>query len=225
MERVIEAERPDSIMLGFGGQTALNCGVSLHEQGILQKYDVKVLGTSIKGINITEDRQQFKEAMIKSDVPVLQSFAVNSLQEASMAAKDIGYPVIIRVAHTLGGRGGGVAHNEYELQEIVQRGLNLSMVHQVLIERYVGHWKQIDMRLCAITRATVLSYVTWKIFLQCVSTPAITSSSHHPRRSTTMNIICCAQLPLGRPATVTLLVSVTSSLPLIQHQNSLPLSK
>jgi carbamoyl-phosphate synthase large subunit len=136
VERVIEVERPDSIMLGFGGQTALNCGVSLHEQGILQKYGIKVLGTSIRGINITEDRQRFKEAMIKSDVPVLQSFAVNSLQEAFRAANDIGYPVIIRVAYTLGGRGGGVAHNEYELQEIVQRGLNLSMVHQVLIERY-----------------------------------------------------------------------------------------
>ena len=131
-------------MLGFGGQTALNCGVSLHEQGILKKYDIGVLGTSIRGINITEDRQQFKEAMIKSDVPVLQSFAVKSLEEAFIAAKDIGYPVIIRVAYTLGGRGGGVAHNEYELQEIVQRGLNLSMVHQVLIERYVGHWKQIE---------------------------------------------------------------------------------
>ena len=144
MERVIELERPDSIMLGFGGQTALNCGVSLYEQGILQKYNVRVLGTPISGINITEDRQRFKEAMIKSDVPVLQSLAVNSLQEAIMAAKEIGYPVIIRVAYTLGGRGGGVAHNEYELQEIVQRGLNLSMVHQVLIERYVGHWKQIE---------------------------------------------------------------------------------
>jgi carbamoyl-phosphate synthase large subunit len=144
VERVIEAERPDSIMLGFGGQTALNCGVSLHEQGILQKYNIGVLGTPIRGINITEDRQRFKEAMIKSDVPVLQSFAVNSLHEAFEAAKDIGYPVIIRVAYTLGGRGGGVAHNEYELQEIVQRGLNLSMVHQVLIERYVGHWKQIE---------------------------------------------------------------------------------
>jgi len=144
VERVIEAERPDSIMLGFGGQTALNCGVSLYEQGILQKYNVRVLGTPIRGINITEDRQQFKEAMIKSNVPVLQSFAVNSLQEAFRAANDIGYPVIVRVAYTLGGRGGGVAHNEYELQEIVQRGLNLSMVHQVLIERYVGHWKQIE---------------------------------------------------------------------------------
>jgi carbamoyl-phosphate synthase large subunit len=144
VERVIEAERPDSIMLGFGGQTALNCGVSLHEQGILQKYGIMVLGTSIKGINSTEDRQRFKEAMINSDVPVLQSFAVNSLQEAFKAAKEIGYPVIVRVAYTLGGRGGGVAYNEYELQEIVQRGLNLSMVHQVLIEHYVGHWKQIE---------------------------------------------------------------------------------
>ena len=144
VERVIEAERPDSIMLGFGGQTALNCGVSLHEQGILQKYGIMVLGTSISGINTTEDRQLFKEAMINSDVPVLQSFAVNSLDEAFKAAKEIGYPVIIRVAYTLGGRGGGVAYNEYELQEIVQRGLNLSMVHQVLIERYVGHWKQIE---------------------------------------------------------------------------------
>ena len=144
VEKVIQAEKPDSIMLGFGGQTALNCGVALHEQGVLQKYGIRVLGTQIRGIEITEDRQLFKEAMIKSEVPVLQSFAVNSLQEAFKAAKEIGYPVIIRVAYTLGGRGGGVAHNEYELQEIAQRGLNLSMVHQILIERYVGHWKQIE---------------------------------------------------------------------------------
>jgi carbamoyl-phosphate synthase large subunit len=144
VEKVIETEKPDSIMLGFGGQTALNCGVALHEKGILQKYGIRVLGTQIHGIEITEDRQQFKDAMVKSDVPVLQSFAVNSLQEAFKAASEIGYPVIIRVAYTLGGRGGGVAHNEYELQEIAQRGLNLSMVHQILIERYVGHWKQIE---------------------------------------------------------------------------------
>lgn len=137
-------EKPDSIMLGFGGQTALNCGVALHEQGILEKYGMRVLGTQVKGIEITEDRQMFKDAMIKSDVPVLQSFAINSLQDAFKAAKEIGYPVIIRVAYTLGGRGGGVAYNEYELQEIAQRGLNLSMVHQILIEKYVGHWKQIE---------------------------------------------------------------------------------
>ena len=144
VEKVIEAERPDSIMLGFGGQTALNCGVSLHENGILDKNGIRVLGTQVKGIEITEDRQQFKHAMEKSDVPILSSYAVNSLQEAFKAAKDIGYPVIVRVAYTLGGRGGGVAYNEYELQEIAQRGLNLSMVHQILIERYVGSWKQIE---------------------------------------------------------------------------------
>ncbi len=144
VEKIIEMERPDSIMLGFGGQTALNCGVALHDQGILEKYGIRVLGTQIKGIEITEDRQLFKDAMIKSDVPVLRSFAVNSLDEAFKAANEIGYPVIIRVAYTLGGRGGGVAYNEYELQEIAQRGLNLSMVHQILIERYVGHWKQIE---------------------------------------------------------------------------------
>lgn len=141
---MIEAERPDSIMLSFGGQTALNCGVALHKEGILKKYGIKVLGTQIKGIEITEDRQLFKEAMIKSNVSVLQSAAVYTLSEALKIAKEIGYPVIIRVAYTLGGRGGGVAYNEYELQEIVQRGLSLSMVHQVLIEKYVGQWKQIE---------------------------------------------------------------------------------
>ncbi|HLG37740.1 MAG TPA: carbamoyl-phosphate synthase (glutamine-hydrolyzing) large subunit, partial [Nitrososphaera sp.] len=131
-------------MLGFGGQTALNCGVSLHENGILDKHGIRVLGTQVKGIELTEDRQQFKYAMEKSDVPILASYAVNSLHEAFKAAKEIGYPVIVRVAYTLGGRGGGVAYNEYELQEIAQRGLNLSMVHQILIERYVGSWKQIE---------------------------------------------------------------------------------
>ncbi len=131
-------------MLGFGGQTALNCGVSLQSQGILEKHDIRVLGTPIKGIEITEDRQLFKDAMGKSDVPVLTSHAVNSLQEAFKSANEIGYPVIVRVAYTLGGRGGGVAYNEYELQEIAQRGLNLSMVRQILIERYVGEWKQIE---------------------------------------------------------------------------------
>jgi carbamoyl-phosphate synthase large subunit len=141
---VIEQERPDSIMLGFGGQTALNCGVALHSQGILERYGIRVLGTQVKGIEITEDRQMFKDAMVQSDVPVLQSFAVNSVEDAFKAANEIGYPVIVRVAYTLGGRGGGVAHNELELQEIAQRGLNLSMVRQILIERYVGHWKQIE---------------------------------------------------------------------------------
>ena len=144
VEQVIERERPDSIMLSFGGQTALNCGVDLYENDVLRKYNVKVLNTSIDGIKITEDRQKFKDAMLSSNVPVLDSATAYSYQEALKISKEIGFPVIIRVAYTLGGRGGGVAYNEYDLQDIVQRGLSLSLVHQVLIEKYVGEWKQIE---------------------------------------------------------------------------------
>ena len=131
-------------MLGFGGQTALNCGVKLEEFGILKKYGVKVLGTLVAGIQTAEDRQLFKDAMIACGVPVLKSKTVYNFEEAKQAAKDLGYPVIIRVAYTLGGKGGGVAYNEIELHEIVSRGLNASLVGQVLIEEYIGHWKQIE---------------------------------------------------------------------------------
>jgi len=141
---VIEKERPDAIMLGFGGQTALNCGVGLARRGTLQKYDVKVLGTPISGIDITEDRELFKEAMQDVGISVPRSKPAYSLDDARRIVKEIGYPVILRVAYTLGGRGGGVARNDKELAEIVQRGLNLSIAHQVLIEEYIGHWKQIE---------------------------------------------------------------------------------
>ena len=147
IKQIIEKETPDSIMLAFGGQTALNCGVSLHDEGVIGKYKIQVLGTPINSIKITEDRQQFKTAMIKSNVPVLESSPAYTLGEALGVANKLGYPVIIRVAYTLGGKGGGVAHNEYELQEIVQRGLSLSLVNQVLIEKYIGSWKQIEYEM------------------------------------------------------------------------------
>ncbi len=131
-------------MLGYGGQTALNCGVKLAELGILEKYGIKVLGTQIAGIQKTEDRQLFKDSMAECGVPILKSKTVNTFEQAKKAAEELGYPVIIRVAYTLGGKGGGVAYNEYELHEIVERGLNASLVHQVLIEEYIGHWKQIE---------------------------------------------------------------------------------
>ena len=144
VESIIESERPDGLMLGFGGQTALNCGVKLEEFGILKKYGIKVLGTQVKGIHATEDRQLFKDSMITCGVPVLKSKTVYNFEEAKQIAKELGYPVIVRVAYTLGGKGGGVAHNEIELYEIVSRGLNASLVGQVLIEEYIGHWKQIE---------------------------------------------------------------------------------
>lgn len=147
VQSVIERERPDAVMLSYGGQTALNCGVQLAESGILDKYGIKVLGTTISGIQSTEDRQLFKDAMIKCDVPVLPSQTVTNFSDAKEAAERLGYPVIVRVAFTLGGKGGGVAYNELELYAIVERGLKASMVGQVLIEEYIGHWKQIEYEI------------------------------------------------------------------------------
>jgi len=141
---VVERERPDAILLGFGGQTALNCGVGLSKIGTLAKYGVKVLGTQIEGIEITEDRELFKKAMLSVGIECPKSKPAYSVEEAQAAAKELGFPVITRVAYTLGGRGGGVAKNERELEEIAQRGLNLSMAHQILVEEYIGHWKQIE---------------------------------------------------------------------------------
>ncbi len=144
VESIIESERPDGIMLAYGGQTALNCGVKLDETDVLKKYGINVLGTQVPGIQKTENRQFFKDSMNECDVPVLKSKTVTSFEDAKKAANELGYPVIIRVAFTLGGKGGGIAHNEIELHEIVERGINASIVGQVLIEEYVGSWKQIE---------------------------------------------------------------------------------
>jgi carbamoyl-phosphate synthase large subunit len=143
-EQVIAKERPDAILLSFGGQTALNCGINLAKAGVLSKYNVRVLGTPIRGIELTEDRDLFKKTMIDAGIEVPRSEAVYNQEDARRVAKNIGYPVIVRVAFTLGGRGGGVAFNEYELDNIVEKGLANSIVHQVLVEEYVGSWKQIE---------------------------------------------------------------------------------
>lgn len=144
VERVIEFERPDGILLGFGGQTALNCGVSLAKSEVLDRYGVRVLGTPIEGIMATEDRELFKRAMERAGIPVPKSRSAYTLEEARRIAMDLGYPAMVRVAYTLGGKGGGVAENEYELDQIVERGLAHSMIRQVLVEEYIGGWKQIE---------------------------------------------------------------------------------
>ncbi len=144
VEKIIDKERPDGILLGFGGQTALNCGVQLQKMGILEKYNVKVLGTPVHAIEDTEDRELFRQAMIKANIPIPKSKSATSLQEAIALAEEIGYPVIIRVAYTLGGKGSGIARNESELTEIVGRALAQSMISQVLIEEYLGHWKEVE---------------------------------------------------------------------------------
>jgi carbamoyl-phosphate synthase large subunit len=144
VEEVIVKERPDGILLGFGGQTALNCGVQLARKGILEKYGVKVLGTPVQTIEDTEDRELFRQSMIKAGVPIPKSKSAKSLKEAIKVGKEIGYPVIIRLAYALGGKGSGVAHNEEKLKDIVSRALGQSMISQVLIEEYLGHWKEVE---------------------------------------------------------------------------------
>ena len=144
VEKVIEKERPDGILLGFGGQTALNCGLELEKTGILQKYNVKVLGTPVQAIEDTGDRERFRQAMLKAGVPPLKSKSATSVNMALEVAEEIGYPVIIRVAYTLGGKGAGVAHTVAELKEIATRGIAQSRIGQILIEEYVGHWKEVE---------------------------------------------------------------------------------
>ncbi len=144
VEKVIAKERPDGILLGFGGQTALNCGLELEKKGILQKYNVKVLGTPVQAIEDTGDRERFRQAMQKAGVPYLKSKTATSVKQAQEIAEEIGYPVMVRVAYTLGGKGAGVAHNQKELKEIVTIGIAQSRISQVLVEEYVGHWKEVE---------------------------------------------------------------------------------
>lgn len=151
VEKIIEKERPDGILLGFGGQTALNCGVELAEKGILEKRGVKVLGTGVKAIETADDRDLFRKTMLENGVPIPRSKKANSIDEAVQVADEIGYPVMVRVAYTLGGQGSGVAHNREELAEIAARGLIHSRIKQVLIEEYLGKWKEVEyevMRDC-----------------------------------------------------------------------------
>lgn len=144
LERVIERERPNGILLGFGGQTALNAGVDLYDRGILSKYKVEVLGTGIQAIETADDRGKFRRLMVENGIPVPRSSTANSVDEAQKAAKEIGFPVMVRVAYTLGGQGSGVAKDPVELASIVSRGLAGSRIGQVLVEEYLGKWKEVE---------------------------------------------------------------------------------
>ncbi len=144
VEKVIAKERPDSLLAGMGGQTALNLAVELTEKGILEKYGVKVIGTSVESIKKGEDREIFRETMEKIGEPCIESEIVESLEHGRDVAKEIGYPVVVRPAYTMGGTGGGIANNPKELEEILLKGLALSRVGQVLIEKSILGWKEIE---------------------------------------------------------------------------------
>ncbi len=154
--QVIEKERPDSILPTLGGQTGLNLAMNLHEQGILQKYGVRLLGTSPESIRKAEDRQGFKDAMEAIGQPCVTSDVVESVEDAVAFAGSIGYPVIVRPAYTLGGTGGGIAYDEPSLREIADRGIHLSRVGQVLIERCISGWKEIEFEVMRDSAGNVI---------------------------------------------------------------------
>ena len=133
VEKVIQKEKPDGIILSFGGQTALNCGVALYQNKILEKYNVQVLGTPVQAIMDTEDRELFKVKLSEINVKTIQSEATTTLPDAQRAAKEIGYPVIIRAAYSLGGLGSGICNNEEELTELATTAFSYSP--QVLVEK------------------------------------------------------------------------------------------
>ena len=142
VERVIAKEQPDGILLSFGGQTALNCGVELYKSGVLEKYGVKVLGTPVQAIMDTEDRELFVEKLNEIDVKTIKSEACETIEQARKAAKDLGYPVIIRAAYALGGLGSGFCDNEEELNKLAEKAFSFSP--QVLVEKSLKGWKEIE---------------------------------------------------------------------------------
>ena len=156
VEQVIAKERPDSILPTLGGQTGLNLAMNLHEQGILEKYGVRLLGTSPESIRKAEDRQGFKDAMEAIGQPCVTSDVVESVEAAAAFANRIGYPVIVRPAYTLGGSGGGIAYDEPSLREIADRGIHLSRVGQVLIERCISGWKEIEFEVMRDSAGNVI---------------------------------------------------------------------
>ncbi|WP_088336037.1 carbamoyl-phosphate synthase large subunit [Methanopyrus sp. KOL6] len=197
--KIIEEERPDGILPTLGGQTGLNIAVELDEMGILEEYDVEVLGTPVETIVRAEDRDEFRAFMEKIGEPVCTSEAVSSVEEAKEVAEEIGYPVVVRPAYTLGGTGGGIAEDEEELKMVVERGLEYSRVNQVLIEEYVGGWAEIEyevmrdgsgncITVCSMENVDPMGVHTGE---SIVVAPAqtLTEEEHQTLRSAALHII------------------------------------
>ncbi len=142
VEKVIKKEKPEGILLAFGGQTALNCGVQLFESGILEKYSLRVLGTPVQAIMDTEDRELFVKKLDQIDVKTIKSMAVDSIEDAVKAASELGYPIIVRAAYALGGLGSGFCNNESELRTLAEKALSYSS--QLLVEKSLKGWKEIE---------------------------------------------------------------------------------
>ena len=197
VERVIEKERPDGILLSFGGQTALNCGVELYKKGILEKHHVRVLGTPVQAIINTEDRELFVEKLNEIDVKTIKSEACENIEQARHAAKTLGYPVIIRAAYALGGLGSGFCDNEEELNKLAEKAFAFSP--QVLVEKSLKGWKEIEyevvrdrydncITVCNMENFDPLGIHTGESIVIAPS-QTLTNSEYHKLRALSIKII------------------------------------
>ena len=197
VEKVIEKERPQGILLAFGGQTALNCGVELYKSGVLEKYGVKVLGTPVQAIIDTEDRELFVEKLDEIDVKTIKSQACENIENARKAAKELGYPVIIRAAYALGGLGSGFCDNEEELDRIAEKAFAFSP--QVLVEKSLKGWKEIEyevvrdrydncITVCNMENFDPLGIHTGESIVIAPS-QTLTNSEYHKLRALSIKII------------------------------------
>ena len=198
VERVIAKERPDGILLSFGGQTALNCGVELDRTGVLKKYGVRVLGTPVKAIMNTEDRELFVERLDEINVKTIKSEACENIQQARQAAKTLGYPVIVRAAYALGGLGSGFADNEEELNTLCEKAFSFSP--QVLVEKSLKGWKEIEyevvrdrydncITVCNMENFDPLGIHTGESIVIAPS-QTLTNSEYHKLRALSIKIVC-----------------------------------
>ena len=197
VERVIEKERPDGILLSFGGQTALNCGVELYQSGVLEKYNVRVLGTPVQAIMDTEDRELFVEKLNEINVKTISSEACENIEQVRKAAATLGYPVIIRAAYALGGLGSGFANNEGELNKLSEKAFSFSP--QVLVEKSLKGWKEIEyevvrdrydncITVCNMENFDPLGIHTGESIVIAPS-QTLTNSEYHKLRALSIKII------------------------------------
>lgn len=197
VERVIEKERPDGILLSFGGQTALNCGVELYKSGVLEKYGVRVLGTPVQAIMDTEDRELFVERLNEIDVKTIKSEACENIEQARKAAAELGYPVIIRAAYALGGLGSGFCDNKEELDRLAEKAFSFSP--QVLVEKSLKGWKEIEyevvrdrydncITVCNMENFDPLGIHTGESIVIAPS-QTLTNSEYHKLRALSIKII------------------------------------
>ncbi|HPP06439.1 MAG TPA: ATP-grasp domain-containing protein, partial [Syntrophorhabdaceae bacterium] len=147
LEKIIEKERPDGLLPNLGGQTGLNLAAELYKKGILEKYNVRIIGVQADAIERGEDRIEFKKTMERLGIPMPKSAPAYSVDEALKIASELGYPVVIRLAYTLGGTGGGIAYNQEELRTIASRGISASLIGQILIEEAVIGWEELELEV------------------------------------------------------------------------------